>query len=218
MLEGRRLAEEGRSAGLTSSPDFFLNIGGFRLDRSGSSSSVPSSSDPVKGVSGELGCLKPMNTDVSVCDLLWEILCRLDGVVFSTCCAVGLSSASDVGMIKVKVWLTFVASGVIRLGELSRRCSIILMAACSSSKFFNCRLLGTFELSSSSLEFCAESGGDMTAPAGICVSSVTGGGDCRRLPLAVRLFLSSFSLSAVPGGVGSSEGGSAAVLTEGVRR
>lgn len=54
MLDGRLLADEGRSAGLTSSPDFFRSIGGFPLrDRSGSSSSlVELSSEPVTGVSG----------------------------------------------------------------------------------------------------------------------------------------------------------------------
>jgi hypothetical protein len=148
---------------------------------------------------------------------LWEMLRKLLVAVCSTWDAVGLSSASDDGIINVNAWLTFEASRAVRLGELPRRCSIILMAACSSAKFSNCRLLEPFA-SSSSLEFCAESGGEITAPAGICVSSVTGGGDCRRLPVAVRLFVSSFSLSAVPGGVGSSEGANAAVLTEGVRR
>lgn len=43
----------------------------------------------------------------------------------------------------------------------------------------------------------------MTAPAGTCESSVTGGGDCLRLPEAVKLLPSFLSLSAVPGGVGS---------------
>lgn len=58
----------------------------------------------------------------------------------------------------------------------------------------------------------------MTAPAGILVSSVTGGGDCLRLPPGVRLLLSSFSLSAVPGGVGSRVGWKEFVLSEVVRR
>jgi hypothetical protein len=71
MLEGRRLADEGRSAGLTSSPDFFLSIGGFLLDRSGSSSSViESSSDPVREVSGVWLCLKSEKIALSVFDLL----------------------------------------------------------------------------------------------------------------------------------------------------
>jgi hypothetical protein len=58
----------------------------------------------------------------------------------------------------------------------------------------------------------------MIAPAGTLASSVTGGGDCLRMPLAFRPFESSFSSSAVPGGVGSSEGWKALVLTEVVRR
>lgn len=57
----------------------------------------------------------------------------------------------------------------------------------------------------------------MTAPAGILLSSVTGGGDCLTLPLEVKLGVSSFSLSAVPGGVGSSDGWNAFVLSDVVR-
>jgi len=56
---------------------------------------------------------------------------------------------------------------------------------------------------------------------GICVSSVTGGGDCRRLLLVLILLASLSSLSAVPGGVGSDVVGpfmNEAVLTDGVRR
>lgn len=62
----------------------------------------------------------------------------------------------------------------------------------------------------------------MTTPIGILLSSVTGGGDCRRLLEAVKLlfvsWLGPFSLSAVPGGVGSSVGPKGVDLTEGVRR
>lgn len=59
----------------------------------------------------------------------------------------------------------------------------------------------------------------MTAPAGSCESSVTGGGDCLRLPEAVKLLLSSFSLSAVPGGEGSrGPVTNVGVLTEAVLR
>jgi hypothetical protein len=69
ILEGRRLADEGRSAGLTSSPDFFLSIGGFRRDLSGSSSSeTESSSDAVSEASGV--CRKSIKTELSVFDLL----------------------------------------------------------------------------------------------------------------------------------------------------
>ena len=53
------------------------------------------------------------------------------------------------------------------------------------------------------------------------VSSVTGGGDCRRLLLFLILFASLSALSAVPGGVGSEVVGlfvNEAVLTDGVRR
>ena len=50
------------------------------------------------------------------------------------------------------------------------------------------------------------------------MSPVTGGGDCLMLPEAVKPFVSLFSLSAVPGGVGSEDGANDAVLTEVVRR
>jgi hypothetical protein len=135
----------------------------------------------------------------------------------STWTAVGLSSACEGGMMSVRAWFAFATLSAVRFGELSLCCSMILMAACSSAKFSNCRPRESL-LSSSSLEFCVESGGEMTAPAGIFASSVTGGGDCLRLPLEVRLLLSLFSLSAVPGGVGSCEGWKWVVFTEVVRR
>ena len=166
ILEGRLLADEGLKAGLTSSPDFFLSMGGFRRDRFGSSSSVTeSSSDPVRGVSGWL-CLMSMKIDVSVFDLLWPSFRRVLTVVSSIWVAVGLSSDSEGGMMSVSAWLAFPVSSAFLFGELSLCCSIILMAACSSARFSNSRPLNSF-VSSSSLEFCAESGGEMTAPAGI---------------------------------------------------
>jgi hypothetical protein len=61
----------------------------------------------------------------------------------------------------------------------------------------------------------------MTTPMGICVSSVTGGGDCRRLLEVDSVCVVSwwpFSLSAVPGGVGSKVGWNPFALTEGVLR
>jgi hypothetical protein len=216
ILEGRRRADEGRSAGLTSSPDFFLSIWGFRLDLSGSSSSeIESSSDAVREVSGLRR--RSTNTEVSVFDLLWAILRRVSTVDCSTYAAVGLSSVSIAdGMINVKAWLAFETSSAVRFGELSRCCSIILMAACSSAKFSNCRPLSSFV--SSSLEFDSDSGGEITAPAGSCASSVMGGGDCLTLPDAAKSFVSWCSFSAVPGGEGSREGWNEAVFTEVVRR
>lgn len=53
------------------------------------------------------------------------------------------------------------------------------------------------------------------------MSSVTGGGDCRRLLLVLILLASLSALSAVPGGVGSEVMGlvmNDAVFTDGVRR
>ena len=58
----------------------------------------------------------------------------------------------------------------------------------------------------------------MTAPAGMWLSSVTGGGDCLRLVEQAKLLVSFFSSSAVPGGVGSREGWKDAVFTDVVRR
>jgi hypothetical protein len=120
-------------------------------------------------------------------------------------------------MIKAKALLAFVTSSAVRFGELSRCCSMTLMAACNSAKFSNCLPLSSF-VSSSSLEFVAESGGEIIAPTGICASSVTGGGDFLRLLEAAKLLLSYCSSSAVPGGVGSRDGWKEAVLTEFVRR
>jgi hypothetical protein len=154
----------------------------------------------------------------SVLDLLWAILRRVSTVDFSTWTAVGLSSVlGSVGMIKAKARLAFETSTAVRFGELSRCCSITLMAACSSAKFSNCRPLSSF-VSSSSLEFDAESGGEITAPTGICASPVTGGGDCLRLLKAAKLLVLLYSSSAVPGGVGSREGWKEAVFTDAVRR
>lgn len=84
----------------------------------------------------------------------------------STWRAVGLSSDTEDGMMSVKAWLAFPISSAFLCGELSLCCSIILMAACSSARLSNSRPRDSF-VSSSSLEFCAESGGEMTAPAGI---------------------------------------------------
>lgn len=148
-----------------------------------------------------------------------DLLCEIFRMVLMVDCSIAgdVASASD-GMISVKAWLALEISSAFRIGELSRCCSIILTAACSSAKFSSGLLRESF-VSSSSVEFSVESGGDMTAPAGICVSSLTGGGDCRRLPEANIKFDSSFSLSAVPGGVGSSDvGAKVGDLREVVRR
>jgi hypothetical protein len=99
-----------------------------------------------------------------------------------------------------RAWLAFVMSSDVLFGELSLRCSIILIAACSSARFSNSRPLSAF-VSSSSLEFCAESGGEMTACAGSLVSSVMGGGDCRILE-ELKDVLSAVA-SEDPGGEGS---------------
>lgn len=128
-----------------------------------------------------------------------------------------LSSSFDEGISRVSAWFAFATSSAVRTGELDLFCPITPMAALSSAKFSRPRPLDPL-LSSSSLEFCVESGGEMTAPDGICESSVTGGGDCLMLLLAGKLLVSLFSLSAVPGGVGSREGSNDAVLTEPVRR
>lgn len=96
---------------------------------------------------------------------------------------------------------------------------MFLIAAWSSARLDSS--LPLVLCSSSSLEFCTESGGERTAPDGIDASSVTGGGDCRRLFVALILFESFSALSAVPGGVGSELVGlvvNDAVLIEGVRR
>ena len=77
--------------------------------------------------------------------------------------------------------VSFGFSPSFRSGEPSRRCSMALTAACSSEKSSSLLDLPLDYSSSSSLEFCVESGGEMTAPVGIRLL-FTGGGDCLKLP------------------------------------
>lgn len=97
MLEGRRLDDEGRRAGLTNSPDFFRSIGGFRRERSGSSS-LASSSDGVSDGS----CLRSMKSDESVLDRVWEILRAICDGDCSTLSGVGEMSITLEGIRIVK--------------------------------------------------------------------------------------------------------------------
>lgn len=96
---------------------------------------------------------------------------------------------------------TFLLSSPLRLGDDSFLCSMLLMTACSSSRFSiwrpsRPRLAAV--ASSSSLELCDESGGEMVAPVGINIS-FTGGGDWRRLPYGSTLpFTRKASLFALP--------------------
>lgn len=76
------------------------------------------------------------------------------------------------GMAIDKAPFAFETSFSVRAGELSRCFSMALIAACSSAKSSICRPLDS-TVSSSSLEFCAESGGEIIAPAGIWSSSTT---------------------------------------------
>lgn len=179
MLDGRLRDEDGRSAGRTNSPDFFRSIGGLlSLDLSDSSSSVMvSSSEVVVGVSACCFCRKSINTD-SVFDLLCPILRNVSAVGVSTSAVIVKSLSA--GMTNVNAWFVLAASPCPRFGELSLLCSIILIAACSSAKFSSDRPVCAL-VSSSSLEFCAESGGEITACVGIFESFEPGGGDCRIL-------------------------------------
>lgn len=179
ILDGRLLDDDGRSAGRTNSPDFFRSIGGLlSLDRSDSSSSViVSSSEAVVGVS-DCFCRKSMKTD-SVFDLLCPTRRSVSTVGVSTSAVIVRSLST--GMTRVNAWFVLAASPAPRFGELSLLCSIILIAACNSARFSSSRPLCAL-VSSSSLEFCAESGGEITACAGILEESFElGGGDCRIL-------------------------------------
>lgn len=213
ILDGRLRDDEGLRAGRTSSPDFLRSMGGFLWE---SSSSLSSSSDVEFGVS--VSRLRSIKTAESVFDREWAILrCPWDSAR-STWSIVGFKAASSEGITNVRTAFAFATSWALRTGELERCCSITLMAACSSARLDNCRPR-IFSASSSSLEFWVDSGGERTAPDGIRASSVIGGGDCLRLPFVLRAFESSFSLSAVPGGVGSSVvEAKDVVLTDCVRR
>ena len=59
------------------------------------------------------------------------------------------------------------------------------MAAWSSAKFSNRRPLSVLGLTSSSLDVCIESGGDMMAPGGMD-ELLTGGGDCWKLDVFIE--------------------------------
>lgn len=207
MLDGRRRADGGRRAGLTSSPDFFLSMGGFLLLFLHSSSLI-SPSEAVDGVSEVSAGRKSTKAVGSVLDLLWP---SFRGTVAgrSTCTGVGFFSRSSASMIKASpcsgVSPNAAAFAEPELEKPPLCCSIIRTAACSSARFSNCRSPGPAFASSSSLEFTAESGGEMTAPTGILESSVTGGGDCRRR--AMPIWPASYCFpSEVVGGLESWEG------------
>src|SRR4051812_38025040 len=101
---------------------------------------------------------------------------------------------------------TFLVSSSVRVGEPDFRCSIILIAACSSARFSKDLPL-RLVLSSSSLELWADSGGEMVAPVGIN-EFVTGGGDWRRLPCGSSCFRSSCPSPATsPLGIEAESGG-----------
>jgi hypothetical protein len=158
MLEYLRL-DEGRRAGLTSSPDFFLTSGGLTRSPSSESSSLSSDGDSVTARSG-------MMMAVSVDDLECVILR-----------AVALSAVGE--------WMVVVGSEkeTPLAGDPSRLSSMDRTACSSAPQVWEklLRPLGASEASSPS-EFSDESGGDKMAPVGIN-RLFTGVGDWRMLPL-----------------------------------
>ncbi len=151
MLEGRRLENDGLKAGLTSSPDFFRTIVAFtRASSSSSSGSLESVSLPS---------LVPLRSsskaEPSVEDREWEIFrASLDRGGCDKLRVLDCSSdASFKGTTSPRAILVFRATSLTRFGELSRCCSMIRIAACSSARFSSCRPFLLRELSSSSLEF-----------------------------------------------------------------
>ena len=161
MLEYLRL-DEGRRAGLTNSPDFFLTSGGLTRSPSSesSSSSLSSDGDSVTIRSG-------MMMAFSVDDLECEILR-----------AVALSAVGE--------WMVVVGSEKetpFLAGDPSLLSSMDRTACSSAPQVWEklLRPLGASEMSSPS-EFSDESGGDKMAPVGIN-RLFTGEGDWRMLPL-----------------------------------
>lgn len=215
ILEGLRL-DAGRSAGRTSSPDFFLSIGGFL--ESLPLLSVDSSSDSESDESLLRRLRSPMNNDESVFDRVWDIFREVGDRRDWTFSVTSCSSFLFVGSWRVNAGAMDLTSSSTRsFGEVSRARPILRIAACSSTSFSIWRPLA-FSESSSSPEFAGDSGGDSTTPFGICDLSVTGGGDFLRLALLWRAETSS-SASAVPGGVCSAPfSPNAVVLTDGVLR
>lgn len=158
MLE-YRLLDEGRRAGLTSSPDFLRTSGGLTLRLSSSSLS----SDVCMGDSVKSG----LTMLVAVEDLECEIL-RASGER-----AVG-DVMVVVGSERV-LWCSAPPAWRIRTGDGSLFNSID-RTACSNSPHVR-RSSSAFVLGlSSPSEFSEESGGDMTAPVGIN-RLFNGGGD-----------------------------------------
>lgn len=103
-------------------------------------------------------------------------------------------------------WLEegFTSAGCLS-GDEARRCSMDRTAASSS---FNWKPSRFRYDTSSSLEFCADSGGEITAPGGMWPSLI-GGGDCRMLPLVSVCF---------DLGLRAGEGALGALLLDGLRR
>ena len=176
MLDGLRLAEEGRRAGRTNSPDFFRSIGGFLGRRS--SCSVSSSLSEGEDVRDGYVCALARSkwADGSVADLECEIFrASFDNGLSDLSVLVG---SSDPSSLRPYTTLARLISSAFLSGEPSLRCSIRLTAVCSSARY--CSFLSrplTSACFSSSLEFCAESGGDMMAPVGM-TRLLRGGGDC----------------------------------------
>ena len=167
MLDGRRRTDDGLRAGLTSSPDFLRTMPG-REERSSSSSSSSLLSTELGCFSGEVDCFMPGPKMVdSVEDLECEIL-RAEGVrggVTGADADCWSAACDDDGMDRPRASLAFLDSLSTRLGELSRCCSMMRMAACSSARFSNSRPRCSLGRSSSSLECCMCSSAPAKAPA-----------------------------------------------------
>lgn len=152
------LLDEGRRAGLTSSPDFFLTRGGLRNPPSSSSLS----SDPEVAFADSVKLGLETTIAVSVDDLECEIFL-----------------ASAVNMFGEVTWV--VGSEELKTVTLAgdeSRCRLIDLTACCKSFHVDSAslFLGLRSFCSSPSEFSEESGGEMIAPVGM-TRLLTGGGD-----------------------------------------
>lgn len=175
MLDGRR-RDDARRAGRTSSPDFFRTIEG-RESRRPSSSTSSSSLDSFLNLVGSVTwtVLGSKLMLLSVVDRECEILraSRDRGgreSLAETVPVLGGAAAPFTGLLSSSL-----------VGEPDFLCCMPLMASCNSFILSFSNPLGRPRTSSSSLEFCAESGGEIVIPAGIRLL-LCGGGDWRRLP------------------------------------
>lgn len=174
ILDGR-LRDDARSAGRTSSPDFFRTIDGRESCSPSSTSS--SSSDSGLNLTGEV-----VPDDAGSKLMLLSVVDRECEILRASRDRGGRESLAETVPVLGGAMAPFIGLfSSSRLGEPDFLCCMPLIANCRAFTLSASKPLDRPRTSSSSLELCAESGGDMVIPAGIR-ELLCGGGDWRRLP------------------------------------